>query len=112
MYAGRSCNKASSIAIDPLSASLIVEALEFYVLVSERLGCDCEEAENFVLVEHKGYVTKVVEPSDEQVDVLLGLPKQVTSVHASLGMMQSASMGKEIIDAFEGRKRDVVLREP
>lgn len=70
------------------------------------------EAENFVLVEHKGYVTKVVELSDEQVDVLLGLLKQITSVHASLGMIQSASMGKEIIDAFEGRKRDVVLREP
>lgn len=48
MYVGRSCNKASSIAIDPVSASLLVEALEFYVIVSERLGCDYEEGEKLV----------------------------------------------------------------
>lgn len=48
MYVGRSCNKASSIAIDETSASLIVEALEFYILVSERLGCDYEEGEKLV----------------------------------------------------------------
>lgn len=45
MYVGRSCNKTSSIAIDEVSASLLVEALEFYVIVSERLGCDYEEGE-------------------------------------------------------------------
>ncbi len=45
MYVDRSCNKASSIAIGPVSASLLVEALEFYILVSTLLGCDYEEGE-------------------------------------------------------------------
>lgn len=70
------------------------------------------EAENFVLVEHEGYVTKVVELSDEQVEVMLGMLKQVMNTWAALGFLDYAKTGKEVIEAFEGRKRDVVLREP
>ena len=70
------------------------------------------EAENFVLVEHKGYVTKVVELSDKQVDCLLDYLREYVSLSDKLGMSDSVETERKIIEAFEGRKMDVVLREP
>lgn len=70
------------------------------------------EAENFVLVEHEGYVTKVVELSDEQVDCLLDNLREFVSLSVKLGMADTVETEMQIIKAFEGRNRDVVLREP
>ncbi len=63
------------------------------------------EAENFVLVEHKGYVTKVVELSDEQVDCLLDCLGEYVSLSDKLGMSDSVETERKIIEAFEGRNR-------
>lgn len=63
------------------------------------------EAENFVLVEHKVYVTKVVELSDEQVDCLLDCLREYVSLSDKLGMSDSVETERKIIEAFEGRNR-------
>lgn len=61
------------------------------------------ESENFVLVEHDGYVTKVVELSDEQVECLLGLLHEFVSVSVKFGMPEKVENERKIIEAFERR---------